>query len=1014
MDYRLVGPHRGGRSTAVTGIGDRPFTFFMGTTGGGVWKTEDAGETWINITDGFLAVSSIGAVEVAESDPNVIYVGTGSAGIRGNVSTGRGVYKSKDGGRSWDFIGLRETGLIGRIAADPRDPDVVFVAALGHPFGKNEERGVFRSRDGGDSWDRVLFLSDSVGAVDLSMNPHNPREIYAGMWRAERKPWTLYDAAAEGGVYKTTDGGDTWSKLSDGLPQGLTGRIGVTVSPANPDRVWAQVNAHDPEGGIYRSDDAGATWQRVNRNRKLRQRHWYYSHIYADPQDENTVYAMNTSFYRSIDAGRTFQRISVQHGDVHDLWVNPNDPNLMVLANDGGAQVSLTGGASWSTMHNQPTAEMYRVSVDNQFPYRLYGGQQDNSTISVSSWTSGGLTPTEDWFSVGGCESGHVAVHATDPDIVYAGCYIGEITRVNLGIGDYRNVMLYPVLVDGVAPMDLTYRFQWNAPIVFSPHDPDVLYHTSNHVHRTNDGGMTWETISPDLTRNDKDKQDFPGEPLQHDHTSVEVYGTIFAFVESPHTPGTLWSGSDDGLVHVSRDNGGSWSDVTPTDLPVDGTVNTLEISPHQAGRVLLAVQRYRMDDYTPYVYLTNDYGESWELLTDGENGIPADFPVRVVREDPDQRGLLYAGTEFGMFVSFDEGDHWQSFQQNLPVTPITDLKVYRQDLVVATQGRSYWILDDLTPLHQLTETVADASMFLFDPRDPHLVRRGGRGGGSRSPESPPTGTVIQYYFADSLESEVTLDIVDAGGDVIRSFSNDPTKHRGEPTLAASAGMNRFVWDFRHKGLVRPEGAVVYLGYSGGATAVPGDYQVRLTVGDWSQTQQFELLKDPRNQDVTDADLAEQFELSVRVRSRLAEAYDAMNTIRTVREQVVSVAEIAQEAGYGEELGQVGDSISDKLTAVETVLINTKIESNQDPINFPPLLDNQLGYLYRYVVSAYGKPTQAAYGRLEELEGQLAAQVAVLSQVLDEDLARFNQMLSDAGAPGIVVPGARGAANRFP
>lgn len=1013
MEYRLVGPHRGGRVTAVAGIAEQPFTFFMGTTGGGVWRTVDAGETWENISDGFFDVASIGAVEVADSDPNVIYVGTGSAGIRGNVSTGRGVYRTRDGGRTWTFQGLREAGLIGRIAVDPDDPNILFVAALGHPFGKNVERGVYRSRDGGDTWEHVLFLSDSVGAVDLSMNPHNPREVYAGMWRAERKPWTLIDAATEGGVYKTSDGGENWTQLTRGLPAGVTGRIGVTVSPANPMRVWAQVNAHDPEGGIYRSDDAGATWIRVNRNRKLRQRHWYYSHIYADPQDENTVYAMNTRFYRSIDGGKTFQSIAVQHGDVHDLWINPTETDLMVLGNDGGAQVSVTGGESWSTMHNQPTAEMYRVTVDNQFPYRLYGGQQDNSTISVSSWTQGVLTPTEDWFSVGGCESGHVAVHAENPDIVYAGCYIGEITRVDRSTGDYRNVMVYPVLVDGVAPRDLTYRFQWNAPIVFSPHDPDVLYHTSNHVHRSSDGGMTWETISPDLTRDDESKQDFPGEPLQHDHTSVEVYGTIFAFAESPHTPGTLWAGSDDGKVHVSRDDGASWSDVTPSDLSEDGTVNTLEVSPHQAGRVILAVQRYRMDDYSPYVFLTDDYGESWNLLTDGANGIPRDHPVRVVREDPDRRGLLYAGTEFGMFVSFDEGEHWQSFQQNLPMTPITDLQVHRQDLVVATQGRSFWIMDDLTPLHQLDESVASASKHLFEPRDPYLVSKG-RSGDSRSPDSPPTGAVFRYYLADTLDTEATLEILDSAGEVIREYSSDPTRHEGDPALPGSEGMNTFVWDFRYRGLDRPEGAMVYLGYSGGARAVPGTYEVRLTIGDWSQERTFELLGDPRLDRVTSADLEEQHQLSVRVRSRLGEAYDAMNTIRSVREQVGSVAARTQQAGYGDEIRLAADSIIEGLTAVEDVLTNTKTESHQDPINFPPLLDNQFGYLYRYVVSAYGKPTEAAYTRLEELERQLAEQVAELARLLDEEVAGFNQMLRESGVPGVIVPEHGQATNRYP
>ena len=1003
LKYRLVGPHRGGRVTAVTGIAGEPHTFFMGTTGGGLWQTEDAGETWDNVSDGFFAVAPVGAVDVADSDPTVIYAGTGSGCPRGNISIGRGVYRSRDGGATWQLVGLEETGLIGRIAVHPSDPNRVYVAALGNPFGKNAARGVFRSKDGGETWEKVLFLSDSVGAADLSINVQNPREIYAAMWRAERKPWTLIDAAEQGGIYKTTDGGDTWTKLAGGLPQGLTGRVGVAVSPANPQRVWAQVNAHDPAGGIYRSDDAGRTWTRVSRDRKLRQRHWYYSHIYADPVDENTMYALNTSFYKSIDGGKTFQAISVPHGDVHDLWLNPANPDILVLGNDGGAQVSLNGGASWSTMHNQPTAELYRVTVDNQYPYRLYGGQQDNSTISVPSWSVGGVTPTEDWFAVGGCESGHVAVHPENPDLAYAGCYIGEITRLDRSTGDQRNVMVYPVLVDGVAPKDLTYRFQWNAPIVFSPHDPDVLYHTSNHVHRTRDGGMTWETISPDLTRNDKTKQDFPGGPLQHDHTSVEVYGTIFAFAESPHSPGTLWAGSDDGLVHVSRDDGTTWTDVTPRGLPVDGTVNSLEISPHRAGRVILAVQRYRMNDFRPYVYLTNDYGESWEILTDGENGIPADHPVRVVREDPDRPGLFYAGTEFALFASFDEGQHWQSFQLNLPVTPITDLQVHHKDLVVATQGRSFWILDDLTPLHQLSDAIAATDMHLFHPAAAERVRRGGRGG-SRSAASPPSGAVFRYYWAEEPEDEATLEVLDAAGNVIRSFSSDSSESEDEPTLPVDAGMNQFVWDLRHEGLELPEGAMVYLGYAGGATAVPGEYQVRLTVGEWSQTRNFELLGDPRLPGVTVADLQEQYDLSVRIRSRLGEVYEAIEQLRSVREQVKTIAERAQEADYGEALVELADSLADRLTEIENLLINTKSESGQDPINFPPMLDNQFGYLYRYVVSAYGRPTAAAYQRLEELEGELATHQAALQRVMDEDVARFSEMLRERGVPAVIVP----------
>jgi photosystem II stability/assembly factor-like uncharacterized protein len=1009
MTYRSIGPYRGGRATAAVGVPHQPYTFYMGSTGGGVWKTTNAGETWANVSDGFFAVGSIGAIAVAGSDPNVIYVGTGSACVRGNVSTGRGVYKSQDGGRTWTFIGLPDAGQIARIRVHPQNPDLLYLAALGNAFGRNAERGVYRSTDGGESWENVLFVSDSTGAVDLAMNPKNPREIYAGFWRAERKPWTLIDGASEGGIYKTTDGGDTWEKLAGGLPEGLTGRVGITVSPANPNRVWAIVNAHDPEGGVYRSEDAGHTWQRINRNRLLRQRAWYYSHIIADPQDENTVYALNTRFYRSIDGGKTFEGVSVPHGDVHDLWINPNDPDKMIVSNDGGAQVSMNGARTWSTMLNQPTAEFYRVTVDNQFPYRVYGAQQDNSTISVPSSPSGALTPQGDWYSVGGCESGHIAVDPRDPNVAYAGCYIGEITRVNRRTGESRNVMVYPVLVDGVAPKDLTYRFQWNAPIVISPHNPDVLYHTSNHVHRTRDGGMSWETISPDLTTDDEAKQIHPGGPLQHDHTSVEVYTTIFSFAESPHTPGELWAGSDDGRVHLSQDDGVTWQDVTPPGMSPDATVNTLDISSHQPGRVFLAVHRYRMDDFAPYVYRTNDYGQSWTLLTSGGNGIPGDHPVRVVREDPDRRGLLYAGTEFGMFVSFDDGDHWQTLQLNLPIVPITDLQVHRKDIVVSTQGRSFWILDDLTPLHQLTAEVAGADAHLFEPRDTYRLQRQGFRGGERGPEPPPNGAVIHYYLAQKPATEVTLEILDEQGEVVRRFSDRSEQSRS--AVPAKAGMNRFVWNLQYAGPELTEDALLYLGFSGGPSALPGTYQVRLTsgagagAGASSQTRSFEVLKDPRLMHVTQQDLAETFDLLIRIRDRITETHDALKTIRSVREQTTSVAKRAAEEERANDLSERAEAISQQLTTIEEILVQVKAEAHQDPINFPPMLDNQFGYLYRYVNGGYGRPTQQAYERLDELESQLAEQRGRLRQVLMDDLERLNAMMQEQGLSGVVVPG---------
>ena len=1017
LEYRLIGPYRGGRVTAVTGVPKSPFTFYMGTTGGGVWETRDAGETWKNISDGFLGVASIGAIDVSLSDPNIIYVGTGSACPRGNISVGDGVYKSTDAGKTWTHVGLREAGQIGRVRIHPDNPDLVYVAALGHIFGTNAERGVFRSKDGGKSWEKVLFVSERTGAIDLSMNPKNPRQIYAAMWRAERKPWTLIDGAEEGGLYKTSDGGDEWEKLAGGLPEGLIGRIGVSMSPANPNRVWALVTARDNEGGVHRSDDAGETWKQISKDRKLQTRGWYYSHIYAHPRDENTVYVMNGGYYKSIDGGKAFSSIRVPHGDNHDMWINPEHPKIMVQANDGGANVSLDEARSWSTQFNQPTAEFYRVTVDNRFPYRVYGAQQDNSTISVPSRSAGGVTPQQYWYDVAGGESGHIAVSSEDPDLSYAGNYIGRIDRYDRRTGQERNVIIYPQLADGVPARDLEYRFPWNAPIVFSAHEPEVLYHTSNYVHRTRDRGMSWETISGDLTRNDPEKQELPGGPLQHDDSGVEVYDTIFAFAESPHTPGVLWAGTDDGLVHISRDNGEEWTNITPEEMPEWGTVNTLEVSPHQAGRVFIAVYKYRWDDFSPYVFRTDDYGASWKLLTDGRNGIPDHHPVRVVREDPDRKGLLYAGTEYGMFVSFDDGLHWQSLQLNLPVTQVADMKVHEKDLVVATHGRSFWILDDLTPLHEISDEVANAENHLFQPRAPHRVRTGGFRG-SRAPDAAPAGAIIHYYLAEKPEEELKLEILDSDGNLIRTHTNEgkeddvPTEGNGDrrdrdqkdKPAPAEEGMNRFVWDLKYAGPDIVKDSVMSLGYTGGAYAAPGKYQVRLSIGDWSHMESFDVLKDPRLEDVTQEDLDKNFELVIAIRDRIGEIHDGIRTIRSVRKQLEEVAQRAEEAGYQGNFSEASESIREKLTAIEEELIQTKNEVSQDPLNFPPKIDNQFVYLYGHVNSAYGLPTEGSYQRFEDLNNELAPHIDALRRLLDTEVKEFNKSLREQGVPRVIPP----------
>ncbi len=1070
MEYRSVGPYRGGRVTAVGGFPDDPYAFIMGSTGGGVWITEDAGETWKNVTDGFLDVGSIGAVEVAPGDPNVIYVGTGSAGIRGNVSQGKGVWRSTDRGKTWTFLGLPNAGLIGKIQVDPRDADVAFVAVLGNAFAKNEERGVYRTRDGGNNWERVLFVADSVGAVDLIMNPRNPRELYAGMWRAERKPWTLIDASRDGGLWKTTDGGDTWTRLTDpsqdnGLPsETLFGRTGLALSPANPNRVWALISAPDPHGGIWRTDDGGKSWQKVNRDRRFRQRHWYYSHLEADPQDPNTLYVLNTGMYRSIDGGEEWSRVGVPHGDVHDLWIKPQDPDAMIVGNDGGAQVSLTGGRSWSTMHNQPTAELYRVEVDNQFPYRLYGAQQDNTTISVASRVAGDLSPEQDWFSVGGAESGHISVHP-NPDsafVVWAGNYIGQIDRVNLKTGESRNMILYPQMGDGVAPRDARYRFQWNAPILISRHDPGVVYHASQYVHRTTDGGMTWETISPDLTTNNPDQQGLPGGPLQHDHTGVEVYNTIFVLSESPQDAHELWAGTDDGRVHITRDSGENWTEITPLDMPTGGTVNSIDLNPHVPGRAVMAVYRYREGDFRPYVFLTEDYGSRWRLLTDGTNGIPEDFPVRVVREDPDREGLLYAGTEFGMFVSFDEGAHWQPLQQNLPRTPIMDLKVHRQDLVVATQGRSFWILDDLTPLHTMTDAVRADALHLFQPRNVTLAHFRATGG-DRAPEDAPNGVVLNYWLGNGATGEVEIEVLDASGTVIRDFEGSleksapgreddggaepglnesalaqtagiPAGEEGPPAEAVGAeeeeigeaeepedpyleeeslevaqGMNRFIWDLRYPGPDVIPDAQFSLAYTGGMAAPPGDYTIRVELEDEGVVQEVPVRVnlDPRVPTVSEADLQAHFELVRQVRARLTEVHDAIREIRSIRAQTGAVLTRLDQGGYPEELREelerLKEPLDRELGAVEKALIQTRNESGQDPINFPPMLDDQLAYLYSHVNGSYGRPTEGSYQRYRDLESLTQPFLDRVDAAVDELLAPFNETLTRAGLGAVIV-----------
>lgn len=991
MTYRSVGPSRGGRVTAIEGIPGQPFTFFMGATGGGVWKTDDAGQTWNPIGDGQIKAGSIGAIAVAPSDASTIYVGTGSAAPRGNVSPGIGIYASSDGGKTWAHQGLREAGQIGKILVHPADPDLVYVAALGHMFGKNTERGVYRSTNGGKDWTQVLYLNDSTGAIDLAMNPHDPEEIYAAFWRSERKPWTLIDGGPDGGIWKTTNGGDDWQQLSGGLPTGTLGKIGLAVSPADPDRVYAIIQAKvEQDGGLYRSDDAGETWQRVNRDHRIRQRGWYYSHITAHPTDPDEVYLSNTGFYRSIDGGKSLERIATPHGDNHGVWINPENPNIMINCNDGGANVTLNGGKTWSTQYNQPTSEFYRVTIDNQFPYRLYAGQQDNTTISVPSREPRALTPSENWMAVGGGESADVAVDPHNPQRIWAGTYSGEITLLDRQNGHLRQVTAYPHYTEGTEMRNLKYRWQWNFPIVASQHEPGVVYHTSNYVHRTDNDGQTWTRISPDLTRNLDQYMDIPGGPVQHDATGVEVYSSIFAFEESPHEAAEFWAGSDDGLLHLTRDGGDTWTNITPAGLPFEATINKIELSTHAPGRALVAAYNYRYDDFKPYLFLTNDWGQSW---TNIGADLPSDHFVRAVAEDPDRKGLLYVGTEFGVFVSFDEGTTWQSLQANLPYTPITDLEVHRQDLVLSTQGRAFWILDDLTPLHQLTDALVQQDRILFDPRP--AIRTNIYGYQAR----------IRLFLKKLPEGEpVRITISDAAGNTVRQLATDADNQRDKIHLRT--GMNTVTWDLRHRGPTVVDNLVtmVLSNPPYGPYAVPGTYGVEVAMGDWTEETTLEIQPDPRWTHIKQDDYQAQLDLALKISAMITEAHHRIENIRALRQQMMSTAQLAQEAGHGNDLMELAKNIDQKLTAVEDQLIQNKAEASQDNINYPRVFSNHIGRLYSVVARGHHRPTYGSRERWADLQEEYAAIVADYKQTMANDIPLFNRMLAQKQVPRLIVP----------
>jgi photosystem II stability/assembly factor-like uncharacterized protein len=1015
MSYRLIGPYRGGRSTAVAGVTQSPFTFYSGSTGGGVWRTEDAGQSWQPITDKYFG-GSIGAIDVADSDPNVIYVGTGSQDIRGNSSTGRGLWKSTDAGRTWSFQGLRETGAIGRVVVHPTNPDVVYASALGHPFGRNRERGIYRSRDGGATWQQVLFVNDSTGASDLVMHPRNPRILYAGMWRGERKPWTMISGGPDGGVYRSTDGGDTWKKLAGGLPTGVVGKVGITVSPVNPDRVWALVEA-EPAGGLYRSDDGGETWTRVNAENKIRQRAWYYYRILADPANEHQVWVMSVQLHKSVDDGKTFTAVPVPHGDTHDLWINPGNPQVMVLGDDGGSVVSLNGAKTWSSMNLLPTAEMYDVIVDHGYPYRVYTSQQDNTGISVPAWLDANtLHPMNAWQSTGSCETGPVALHPDHPEVMYGGCYGGALNRYEPRRDVRRDVIAYPQQQVGQKASELKYRFQWVAPMHVSLHDRNVVYHASQVLHRSRDGGMSWTVISPDLTTNDKSTQGMAGGPINGDQTGVEMFNTIFALAEDRKDARTLWTGSDDGRVHITRDAGSTWQDITPPGMPKFGTVNRIDLSEHVPGRAYIAVHRYRLDDYAPYAWRTDDYGRTWTRIADGTNGIPADYPVRVVREDRRRAGLLYAGTEFGMFVSLDNGARWQPFQRNLPVVPISDLQLWNDDLIVGTQGRSLWILDDLSPIQHLAAARPSAPLHLHAPRD--VVRSdksqsGGAGGKETPLPPPPNGAVFHLVLRDSMTTPYTLEIRTAAGAMVRTLVTDTAESRKrlQPALPVRAGAHAVVWDLTWPGPQMAPDQLLW-GYTGGIRAVPGEYEVRVQGSGVTQSHRFRVLPDPRLTDVTAADYVAQFDAAKLLRDTLESLNRSLETMRGVRAQAKASVEQATKAGAASELEPLARSLDGTLDSLERMMTEPRIKVGYDVLRFGGRLDNQLAEAYGNVVGTNGyihggpegRPTTGALQRSGELVQQWWPLVRRLEDVLQRDVSAFNAKVNSLGVAPIVIP----------
>ena len=996
VKYRSVGPFRGGRSGAAVGDLTQKNTFYFGATGGGVWKTIDGGSNWKNITDKYFG-GSIGCVSVAPSDPTILYVGEGESTLRGNVSEGFGIWRTDDGGRSWRNLGLKDTRHIIRIVIHPKNPDMVWVAAIGHLFGPNEERGIFKTTDGGKTWKKVLYVNNKTGCSDLIMEPGNPSVLYAGTWRIQRTPHSMESGGDGGGLWKSVDGGETWKNISaaKGLPKGLWGIVGVTVSPSNNDKLYALIE--NAAGGMFVSNDAGESWTLQSSDNNIRQRAWYYTKVFVDPKNENDVYVLNVNFLKSTDGGKTYKNIRTPHGDHHDLWIDPADGKRMIVTDDGGAQISFDGGENWSTYENQPTAQFYRVSTDNHFPYRILGAQQDNSTVRILSRSANGQITQNDWQTTAGAESGYVVADPLNPDVVYGGNYSGYLSRLDHKTGENRAVSVWPDDPLGGGIDVAKYRFQWNFPIFFSPHNPKKLYAGGNILFATENEGASWTALGGDLTTNDKTRQASSGGPITKDNTGVEVYCTIFTAAESVLEKDLLWTGSDDGLIHVSKDGGKNWENVTPPDAGKWMMWNCVETDPFKKGKAYFVGTKYKSDDFTPYIFKTEDYGKTWMKIT---NGIGAMHFARCIRADKRKSGLLYCGTEYGMYISYDDGLNWKPFQLNLPMVPITDLTIKENDLVVATQGRAFWVIDDLTPLQQKDNSILDKNVFAFGVNDAY------RYDGSQIPNpknagmNPPYGVVINYYVKNVSDSaKIIIDILDKNKKLIKSFSTKAKEK--DDKIDVSAGRNQFVWNMVYPPAEKIDGQIIWHGSVPGPKAAPGQYSYRLKTEKDSVEGSFVIKANPVY-NVSQQDYEEQFNFLIAVRDKFNDIQKAGKNIRDIRKQINDFID-KQGKDIPKEIKQQADTINKQMTAIEEALHQTKAKSGQDVLNFPIRLDDKISGLYDFASSGNAAPAKQVKEAFAELGGQADVQLNKLKKIMDEDLVKFNAMIREKALPVIGI-----------